>query len=238
MINFYLFFCFFLLELFRNIEPTRDLVNVSKSKSEPVNDCIQYSNRLSRWVAKMVVSSPNPKNRVVVLRRFIEVAEECWKMNNFSSAAAIIYGLDHRAVQRLKITWKGLPKKTLRTFEDFIELVSVKDNFEKLRKAKTQISPPLVPYLAIFLKDISLLELGNSTIVDGTQDVLNFAKFSMIADRFFEIQVLQKCFYEFRWCSVLATYLKNIPNVSEDELYKLSDFCEVKRFFFTFFLFF
>jgi len=213
-------------ELFCKIEPSRDLVNVSKAKSATVNDCIQYSNTLSRWVAGEVVKTPNLKKRVAVIRRFIEIAEETWNLKNFSSSSAILYGLDHRAVQRLQLTWKAVPKRDVKRYQELIELISVKDNFKKLRVAKSQVSPPLVPYLAIYLKDISLLELGNPTILEGTTDTLNFTKFSMISERFLEIIMLQKCAYNFRWCSVLARWLEQISFVSEDELFNFSDLCE------------
>merc|ERR1712137_746506 len=213
-------------DLFCNIEPSRDLINVSKVKSDTVRNCIQFSNTLSKWVAGEIVKTVNSKKRVAVVRRFIEIAEEMWNLNNFNSAAAILFGIDHRAVQRLQLTWKSIPKRELRKFQEFLELISVKDNFEKLRAAQDQAIPPLIPYLAIYLKDIALLELGNPTIVSGTTDVLNFAKFTMIARHFFAIQELKKVRYNFRWCSILARWLQKISPVSEDELFYFSDLCE------------
>ena len=202
-------------------------MNVSKCKAATVEACILYSNKLSRWVASEIVKTVNEKKRVAVVRRLIEIAEETWKLNNFSSSSAILYGLDHRSVQRLKLTWKAIPRRTVKIYEDLLEQISVKDNFEKLRAAKDNAKPPLVPYLAIYLKDIALLELGNPTIVEGTNDVLNFSKFFMISNRFFEINALKLYKYNFRWCSVLSHWLKNIPLISEEQLFADSDFCEV-----------
>lgn len=160
------------------------------------------------------------------MRRLIEIANECRILNNFSSAAAIIFGLDHQSVQRLKNTWKSLPKKTVKVYEELTELISVKNNFEKLREAKNTATPPLIPYLATYLRDISLLELGNPTIIDGTDDVLNFSKFSMIASQFREIKKLQKYYYNFRRCSMVYRWLVAISGPSDDELFVFSDLCE------------
>ena len=70
--------------MFSQIKPSRDLINISKEKTKTINNCIDFSNRLSRWVAGEVVQTANVKKRVAVLRCLIEIASHCWKLNNFS----------------------------------------------------------------------------------------------------------------------------------------------------------
>lgn|SRR6218665_2855202 len=45
------------------------------------------------------------------------IAEHCQECKNFNSLFAIISGLGHGSVQRLKQTWDKLPSKYLRLFE-------------------------------------------------------------------------------------------------------------------------
>ena len=145
------------------------MVNLAEGKSAAVDDCCYYSNTLSRWVAGEIVQTGNIKKRVAVIRRYIEIAEECWKLHNFSSAASILFGVDNHAVKRLKQTWKGLPKRSVKVFSDLLETITVANGFERFREVILKAEPPLVPYLPIYLRDITLLELGNSTYLEGNE---------------------------------------------------------------------
>jgi len=49
------------------------------------------------------------KQRTKLLKRFIKLAVECLKLNNFNAVFAITGGLQNSAVHRLKKTQEGLP---------------------------------------------------------------------------------------------------------------------------------
>lgn len=61
--------------------------------------------KMSYWVVTELVLCPNFKKRVTVLKRFINLLELAKEQRNFNSVMAILSGLNHGCVSRLKQTW-------------------------------------------------------------------------------------------------------------------------------------
>jgi len=218
-------FTLFEQDMFCSIVPYRDLVRVSKGKSEPVRRFISWSNLLANWAAGEVVQTGNMKKRVAVLKRLIMVGDECWKLNNFSSAVSLFQGLQNPSVKRLKLTWKRLPRKEAKLEEDYVEQISVLHNFEKLRLAIASAMPPMIPYFALFLRDLSLIEINNDDYVKP--DIVNFSKFRMLALQFQEIHALQQQRYMLqRSSSVTRWIMTGLVNLSAEKLEEYSKDCE------------
>lgn len=66
--------------------------------------------------------------RVKILQKWIEIAQEMRHLKNFSSLKAIISGLQANSVFRLKRTWGSLPKDNLAVFKDLSNIFSNDDN--------------------------------------------------------------------------------------------------------------
>ena len=66
-------------------------------------------------------------------------------------------------------------------FESFQELLSPVSNYKALREAITNVpsTEASVPYLGIYLGDLTFIEEGNP---DTMNDLINFAKFRMIVN--------------------------------------------------------
>lgn len=60
---------------------------------------------MSFWVATEIVLTPNIKERVQVLKKFITIADHCKSFNNWNTLMEIMIGLNLGCVQRLKKTW-------------------------------------------------------------------------------------------------------------------------------------
>jgi son of sevenless len=71
--------------------------------------------------------------------------QECLRLKNYSSLAAIVWSLGHVSIQRLKRTWAQVPKKSLKALAELRELTSVLQNFGNLRAKIESESPPLIP---------------------------------------------------------------------------------------------
>ena len=60
---------------------------------------------MSGWIVSEIVQTPNERNRIAIVKRFIQIAEECLHLKNYNSLAAIVWSLGHIAIKRLKRTW-------------------------------------------------------------------------------------------------------------------------------------
>ena len=63
------------------------------------------------WAIGEIVSENNSTKRMRIIKQFIKIARQCKETQNFNSMFAIISGLGHGAVSRLKSSWEKLPTK-------------------------------------------------------------------------------------------------------------------------------
>src|SRR5690625_5236004 len=78
-----------------------------------ITDLTRRSQDITQWILGEIVTVANLKKRVVVLAKFLEVADELFKLRNFSSVMDFYFALSHFTVSRLKRTWKRLRPASL-----------------------------------------------------------------------------------------------------------------------------
>ena len=109
------------------------------------------------WVVNEILHESNLVKRAKIIKLFIQIAHICKECKNFNSLLAILQGLDHLTVARLKDTWEKVPNKYKKILEDLRILLDTSKNMLKYRQVlKSEfIQPPIV---CLFYKfSISLL---------------------------------------------------------------------------------
>ncbi|XP_064455972.1 rap guanine nucleotide exchange factor 4-like isoform X2 [Ornithodoros turicata] len=134
-------------------------------------------NEVQFWVVTEMCLATSLSRRVQLLRKFIKIAAHCREYQNFNAFFAIVMGLSNVAVSRLSQTWERLPGKLKRTFAEFETLIDPSRNHRRYRLAVSKITPPLVPFMPLLLKDMTFCHEGNKTYIDG---LVNFEKMHMI----------------------------------------------------------
>ncbi len=71
----------------------------------------------------------------------------CKSMNNFSSMAAIMAGLNSTPIRRLKRTREQLGTKTLNLIDELDKTLDSGKNFAAYRAALKMVDPPCIPFL-------------------------------------------------------------------------------------------
>ncbi|CAH1246963.1 RAPGEF6 [Branchiostoma lanceolatum] len=144
------------------------------------------------WVITEICSQDNLWKRMKTIKQFIKIARYCKESKNFNSMFAIISGLGHGSVARLKSTWDKLPSKYEKMFQDLEDLINPSRNMSKYRNLLNSEAahPPVIPLFPIIKKDLTFIHLGNDSKVDG---LINFEKLRMVAKEVRHIQ---------RMCSV------------------------------------
>ncbi|KAF2073684.1 hypothetical protein CYY_005001 [Polysphondylium violaceum] len=204
---------------------------VAKTKFEQspnVMALITMSNKIANWVATEVVTTPHPKKRVEVVKRFISIAEHCKKINNFNTLMEIISGLNNSSVSRLKETWKSLPTRYTNSFNQLQNFLKTDENWKLYRQAVKSKEVPCLPYMGLFLQDINFVEDGNSNIVEDEHNYINFKKMTLLSNILSEIQYFQKHpYYSFQTNTYIQTFIeKDIVILPDKELYAFSKFVE------------
>lgn len=170
--------------IFRQIESTEyvdDLFELKSRYGVPMlRQFAELVNREMFWVVTEVCSEHNLVRRSKIIKQFIKIARQCKECKNFNSMFAIVSGLGHGAVSRLRASWEKLPSKYQRLFSDLQELMDPSRNMSKYRQlvASEQTQPPIIPFYPVVKKDLTFIHLGNDSRVEG---LVNFEKLRMIA---------------------------------------------------------
>lgn len=117
-----------------------------ETKAPNIVNMTKWSNHITRWVVSEIVSVKDLKGRALVMERFVMVAQQLEKLNNFNGVKEILAGLQSSAVYRLKKTREAVSTKYTKVFEDLVKLTSSDLNFKNLRTKIHATDPPLIPF--------------------------------------------------------------------------------------------
>jgi len=210
-----------------------DLSWTKKNKNEAAPNIIAASdhfNNISDWVATKICFTENFRERVKILKRFIDIAVHFKSMANFNGLMEIWSGLRRGPVYRLKQTYKALSKKYYLKLSE-IEQICKTTNYKHIRESIKSADPPLIPYLGMYLTDMTFIEEGNKSFVtinidDKVIPMINFGKCRLVSELLSKIQLYQNKSYNFAVSKIMQEKLKNLRTVDEKLLYSLSEFYE------------
>lgn len=193
-------------------------------KAPNIMEMIRRFNQVSRWVATSILQEQTPKDRAEVMSHFIDVAIECKELHNFNACMEIISGLQSSSIYRLHMTWPLIRKEKNKALNEIKALMTREGNFQAFRDHLHRVDPPSIPYLGVFLTDLTFLEDGNKDFVVGEGDtsLINFTKRHKISHVIREIRQYQQMPYCLQHIKFIGDYLLKAEYMEEDECYKLS----------------
>ncbi|KAM8921240.1 RAS guanyl-releasing protein 1 [Pelodytes ibericus] len=115
---------------------------------------ISLCNGISQWVQLMVLSRPTPQLRSEVLTKFIHVAQKLQLLQNFNTLMAVIGGLCHSSISRLKETSSHLSHEVSKVLNEMTELLSSCRNYDNYRRVYSECAGFKIPILGVHLKDL------------------------------------------------------------------------------------
>ncbi|KAI5806975.1 ras guanine nucleotide exchange factor domain-containing protein [Geopyxis carbonaria] len=191
--------------------------------AENIRAIIMQSNQLTNWVAEMILSQTEPRKRVMVIKHFVTVAEKCRQLNNFSTLTSILAALQTSAIHRLRRTWEHVPQRTQTVLEGMNTLMGASMNFAEYREMLHIVNPPCVPFLGVYLKDLTFVADGNDDFIKGTE-LINYGKRSKTSSIIQDIQQYQAVPYVLQAVPELQDYIINSMQSARDvnEMYAVS----------------
>ncbi|KAH6680676.1 cell division control protein-like protein Cdc25 [Halenospora varia] len=218
-------------KLYGKIKPTECLnktwqKKVGENDPEPapnVKALILHSNQLTNWVAEMILTQVDVKKRVVVIKHFVQVADKCRQLNNYSTLTSIISALGTAPIHRLKRTWDQVPAKTLTVLESMRRLMGSTRNFGEYRESLHLANPPCIPFFGVYLTDLTFIEDGIPSIIKKSA-LINFAKRAKTAEVIRDIQQYQNVPYPLQPVVELQEYILSNMQAAGDvhEMYEKS----------------
>ncbi|KAG0221514.1 hypothetical protein BGX31_009786 [Mortierella sp. GBA43] len=123
---------------------------------------VQVSNKVTIWVTDTIVDEQDVKKRIGVVKHWIEVGEECLKLNNFDTLTAISCAIESTPVRRLHNTWEGISKTYVERAEQLRKMISSEFNYSVYRAKLKTVQSPCIPFLGLYFTVIAYIEDGNS----------------------------------------------------------------------------
>jgi len=172
-------------------------------------------------------------DRVKAIIFFISVAEFLVRHCNFNSLLGVITGLNLTAISRLHgtiINSLNQPKR----LNLILSFQSPDQSFKYLREAHTAAGFISIPYLGLFLQDLSRIDEGNPDILFlSGKELINFPKCALTDKAIFELLIHKKAIPELNKSisplEPLKTFLYELPTITEVELFSLSYLREPRR---------
>jgi son of sevenless len=147
--------------IFKEIKPN-ELLNLEWTKKEnsssiKLKELILWFNKLSSFVSFNIVNNQNIKKRAKVIEYFIKLTIEFLNIRNFNAIFEIMSGLNNSSIFRLKKSWALVPLNLSQKFEEMLNLIDTKGNFNNLRIEQSVKKSQVLPYLGIFLTDLTFI---------------------------------------------------------------------------------
>ncbi|XP_033115853.1 ras guanyl-releasing protein 3-like isoform X3 [Anneissia japonica] len=179
-------------------------------------------NGLSMWIQCMVLSRHTPKQRAEVMEKFVNVAIRLQELNNFNTLMAVVGGLSHSSLARLRQTNSHISPEKQKIITEMTEMLSSASNFSNYRKYLNEAKGFKIPILGVHLKDLVLL---HTALPDKTEKShINFRKMAQLMVTFEELMRLTHMKPPVEPNMDLVNMLKVSLDLkyTEDEIYELS----------------
>lgn len=76
----------------------------------------------------------------------------------------------------MKKTWRSLSKSSIITFDYLSTLLDESENYAAMRTELQSRAPPCIPYLGVFLTDLTMLDAALADYLDPEKKNINFEK--------------------------------------------------------------
>eukprot|EP01130_Rhizamoeba_saxonica_P000136 TRINITY_DN10149_c0_g1_i1.p1 TRINITY_DN10149_c0_g1~~TRINITY_DN10149_c0_g1_i1.p1 ORF type:complete len:1029 (+),score=234.80 TRINITY_DN10149_c0_g1_i1:25-3111(+) len=188
---------------------------------------IDRFNLVSGWVATTIVRVVELRERIKTVQKFIEIAEHLRDLNNFNAVLEIISGINSSSIHRLKKTFEGIGKNYARRLENLQELVSQNGNYDILRTTLHSCIPPCIPYLGVYLTDLTFIEEGHSSKTE--RGLINWVQRHQISRVIIEVKQYQDMAYNLTSTPSISDYLVNLEHFTEETTYDCSQYIEPRN---------
>ncbi|EUC42638.1 hypothetical protein COCMIDRAFT_28767 [Bipolaris oryzae ATCC 44560] len=159
--------------MFSSVRP-RDLVrHVSLNNDEKkrcknlenVTRMTEHFNYIALLVTNYILLREKPKHRAMMMEKWMKIARQLRKLNNYNMLGAVMAGIKGTAVIRLHATKDLVPQATTQDFWKLDILMSHTKSHAAYRLAWDNSSGERIPYIPLLRRDLVSASEGNSTFI-------------------------------------------------------------------------
>lgn len=202
----------------------------SKEDSPHIFAMIHRFNAISAWCATLILRQTTLRARAKMLQKMVDITKALRKLHCFNGIMALLSGMNSAAVRRLQHTFEAVGARTRASLEKLNELMSHRKSFATYRVTLESVSLPSIPYLGLYLTDITFVHQGNKDNVPSPHNAdvmfINFSKRRRLYKVCMAMAHFQAVPYTFRSMPQLLPYFGDFEHQKEAELFELSQMLE------------
>ncbi|KAJ3541223.1 hypothetical protein NM208_g4708 [Fusarium decemcellulare] len=154
-----------------------------------VRAMVSFTSQLSNLVVETILDHQTARKRAVAINHWVNIAQECSNFRNYDGLVALLSGLGHSAILRLRQTWNLVSPKYINTLQFLKTRMDRSDNHKSLRALLETHDNPCLPFLGMYLTELAFVEMGQSWIdpqnphdeTTSEQPFIDFAKYARTA---------------------------------------------------------
>ncbi|KAL9098112.1 MAG: hypothetical protein Q9163_006164 [Psora crenata] len=170
----------------------------SGSMAVNVRAMSRLSTDLANLVADNILQAEDAKKRAIIIKQWTKIGDKLLDLSNYHSLMAIVCSLTQSTIMRLKRTWECVSNKTKLRLEKLKGIIKHERNYASLRQTFQNQTPPCVPWVGLYLTDLTFVDAGNQTTrqlpglgFEAGKSVINFDKHMKTAKIISELQRFQ-----------------------------------------------
>lgn len=186
-------------------------------KAPHLNHMIKRFNRISFWVATMILNRKlctSTKQRAQIISHLALVMEELRKLGNFSSMLQIFSAFNMSSVARLNKTWSYVSQKTKNIIKDVEKMFD--GNYREYRTLIEICDPPCIPIQEVVFRDLTFIEESPDILENGW---INFEKMFLLGRTYKQLKKFQSVQYDFRSNNDIYAWALSYDIMIDTELY-------------------
>ena len=191
-------------------------------RAPSIMECIMRFNELTAWLTTEILLKDTAKERAQMIGRIIHIGELLLDLQNFSGVMSVCAALQGASVYRLKKSWALVKKKHMAAFERLMTVIKRDGNSKAYRSLLHSCNPPCVPYLGIYLTDLTFISDGNPERLPENEELTNWTRLSGIAAVVMEIKSFAASPYCLVPIPMCQDWFTSLPGLDDDELHALS----------------
>jgi len=148
------------------------------SHSPNLQEALSLNKRITNWVMSSILQLDDHEDRSHVKIFFVNTAEECLKIRNFSSTCAILCALQSDTINRLELTHKTMASRERQRYLELTTLLRQEFNYSTYRTAvKRDATRGCIPWHEVHLHDISTVLKEEKNVEEHDEPpLINFEK--------------------------------------------------------------
>ncbi|KAH3661168.1 hypothetical protein OGAPHI_006575 [Ogataea philodendri] len=174
--------------------------------SPNIQRSVLFTNLLSDYVIESILQPKlTMRQRTHAVKCWLKIGISCLYLRNFNSLASIMTSLQSFLISRISKIWEGLSDKYKELFHYLSTIIHPDKNYQVYRtklkdflvsNLEEDLDIPIVPYVSLFLQDLTFIVDGNPNYRDNTksflnQKLINVDKYTKITKIILDLQTLQ-----------------------------------------------